>query len=76
MAADRRWFVTHVCHVAVCLLSFCQSTSLKECMAPFLVRGMPQGLQVPAEELHRAQGGHKKYSERYPRTTTKTSYLR
>jgi hypothetical protein len=30
-------------------------------MAPFLVRCLPQGLQVPPEELHRAQLWHENY---------------
>jgi hypothetical protein len=78
MAADRCCFVTRVCHVAVCFLSFYQSIGLKECMAPFLVCGLPQGLQVPPKELHRAQVWYEKHDwfELYQRTTTKTSYFR
>jgi hypothetical protein len=36
-------------------MGFRQSTRLQERIAPFLVRNLPQGLQVPPEELREAQ---------------------
>jgi len=53
MAAGCCHVVTHIHYVLVRFVSFCWSTSSKECIASFLVRIVPQGLQVPREELHR-----------------------
>jgi hypothetical protein len=55
MASLHRCFITSIDHVSIYFMGFRQSTRLQERIAPFLVRNLPQGLQVPPEELREAR---------------------
>lgn len=46
-----RGVVNHAHHVLNSFDRFDRSTCAEECIAPSLVGGLPQGIQIPAEEL-------------------------
>jgi hypothetical protein len=59
--AGLRDIIDGVHHVFVCFEGFVEFTCRKQCLAPSLVCGQQQGLEIPAEELDKALGYGKHY---------------